>query len=236
MKDEELKILKDYLDKAASFELPSYDRLPAVALYMEQVITYVNSILAPLSTSDKQMLTSFMVNNYVKAKILKEPDRKKYNVDHLGYLLAISLLKNVLSIGDISLLIGMDDDVSTDKTTLYRFFRTMSSDIFRDVAGRTKNRVDRFSETYEKTKIEDEEKANKQLDDSIGLIALRMSIQAAVYQLVSQALFRYLEESRGASPVNDKADLRAETKKEKKEAKRLASINDKKAKKGKNKK
>lgn len=230
MKDEELKVLQDYLDKAASFELPSYDRLPTVALYMEQVVSYVNSVLDSLSTSDKQMLTSFMVNNYVKAKIIKEPDRKKYNVDHLGYLLAISLLKNVLSMGDISLLIGMDDDVSVDKSTLYRFFRTMSSDIFKDVAGRTKTRIDGYYETYNKTKEENEEKANQIFDDSVGLIALRMSIQAAVYQLTSQALLRYLQQSRGSVSSKKKEKDRAEIKKEKKEAKKLA--NDKKAKKG----
>ena len=118
MKDEELTKLKEFLEKASSFELPSYDYLPTVPLYMEQVISYVNSILAPLSNDDKQLLTSFMVNNYVKAKIIAEPTKKKYNVDHLGYLLAISLLKNVLNMSDISLIIGMDKEVTTDKVVL----------------------------------------------------------------------------------------------------------------------
>lgn len=220
MKDEELTKLKDFLEKASSFELPSYDYLPTVPLYMEQVVSYVNSILAPLSSDDKQLLTSFMVNNYVKAKIIAEPEKKKYNVDHLGYLLAITLLKNVLNMSDISLIIGMDKDVTTDKAVLYRFFRTMSSDIFKDVGGRAKTRIDRFTDTYEKQKEEDPEKAEKYLDDSIGLIALRMSIQATVYQIISQALFEYLKNAELDANKDKGKKAKGEARREMKEAKK----------------
>ncbi len=231
MNEEELEKLKDFLDKAVSFELPSYDHLPAVPLYMEQVVSYVNSILEPLSVDDKQLLTSYMVNNYVKAKIIEEPDKKKYNVDHLGYLLAISLLKNVISMGDIGLIISMDKDATSDKAVLYRFFRTMSSDVFRDVVGKAKTRVDRFSETYESQKDEDPEKAKKYLDDSIGLIALRMSVQATVYQLVAQALYRYLENAK-----KEETPTRKEVRREKKEAKKAQRLASEQAKKTHNKK
>lgn len=219
---EDLEKLQKYLDGVSSFELPSYDRLPNVALYMEQVISYVNDILSPLSLTDKQMLTSFMVNNYVKAKIIKEPDKKKYNVDHLGYLLAISILKNVLSMNDISLLINMDEDVSSDKSVLYRFFKSMSSDVFQDVAGKTKNRVERFTETYEKNKQKNPEGAERQLQDSIGLIALRMSVQSTVYQFISEALLRYLDDCQKAKLAAEEQE-RLEKKKEKKQAKKNSS-------------
>ncbi len=221
MNEEELEKLKDFLEKATSFELPSYDHLPAVPLYMEQVVSYVNSILEPLSVGDKEMLTSYMVNNYVKAKIIQEPDKKKYNVDHLGYLLAISLLKNVINMNDIGLIIGMDKDATSDKAVLYRFFRTMSSDIFKDVAGKAKTRVDRFYNNYESEKENNPEQAKKYLDDSIGLIALRMSVQATVYQLVAQALYRYLENAK-KEETPSKKEVRRE-KKEAKRAQRLAS-------------
>lgn len=221
MNEEELEKLKDFLEKATSFELPSYDHLPAVPLYMEQVVSYVNSILEPLSVGDKEMLTSYMVNNYVKAKIIQEPDKKKYNVDHLGYLLAISLLKNVINMNDIGLIIGMDKDATSDKAVLYRFFRTMSSDIFKDVVGKTKTRVDRFYDKYESEKENDPEQAKKYLDDSIGLIALRMSVQATVYQLVAQALYRYLENAK-KEETPSKKEVRRE-KKQAKKAQRLAS-------------
>lgn len=211
MNAEELAKLKDYLDKAESFELPTYDHLPTVPLYMEQVVSYVNSILEPLAISDKQKLTSFMVNNYVKAKIISEPDKKKYNVDHLGYLLAISLLKNVVNMNDLSLIISMDNDVTSDKAVLYRFFKSMSRDVFSDVAGRAKKRVDRFEETFEKEKDADQEKAERYFDDSIGLIAFRMSIQASVYQSIAQALYRYLEECKKSDEKEKEAKKKEET-------------------------
>ncbi len=192
MKEEELKQLQKFLDTATHFELPAFDRLPSVPLYMEQVITYVNSTLEPLSLGDKQLLTSFMVNNYVKAKIIREPDRKKYSVEHLGYLLAITTLKSVLSMSDIAMLISMDKDVSLDKSALYRFFKTMSSDVFKDVGEKAKRRIDAYAANYEKERNEQNPDAEKHLIDSIGLIALRMSIQSAVYQLLSQSLLQFL--------------------------------------------
>ncbi len=232
MNAEELAKLKDYLEKASNFELPTYDHLPTVPLYMEQVVSYVNSILEPLALSDKQKLTSFMVNNYVKAKIIAEPERKKYNVDHLGYLLAISLLKNVVNMNDLSLIISMDNEVTNDKVVLYRFFKTMSRDIFTDVAGRAKTRVDRFEETYEKEKEADSEKAGQYFDDSIGLIAFRMSIQASVYQSIAQALFRYLEECKKSDEKEKEEKKKQETvtKHQQKKAEKQARKADKKEK------
>ena len=93
MKEEELKQLQKFLDTATHFELPAFDRLPSVPLYMEQVITYVNSTLEPLSLGDKQLLTSFMVNNYVKAGLIDKPTGKKYSREALAQLLMISLMK-----------------------------------------------------------------------------------------------------------------------------------------------
>ena len=133
--DEELKKLQDWLESASLYELPSYKELPTVPLYMEQVVGYINKTLAPLSPHDSEILTSYMVNNYVKAKIIKEPERKKYNEVHLGYLLAICSLKNSLTMSELSNLIALDNDVSADKSVLYTFFRLMSTSIARAPSG-----------------------------------------------------------------------------------------------------
>jgi hypothetical protein len=133
--DKELEELQIGLKPPPLLNCPPYKELPNVPLYMEQVIDYINKTLKPLKIPPIRIcLTSFMVNNYVKADILEEPNKKKYSNDHLGYLLAISVLKRVLSMSEISMLIEMDKDVSTDKSVLYGFFRVMAKDILQENA------------------------------------------------------------------------------------------------------
>ena len=49
-------------------------------------------------------LTAAMVNNYTKSGLLPRADGKKYNREHLAYLTAICILKQVLPAKDIDLL------------------------------------------------------------------------------------------------------------------------------------
>ena len=107
MMDEQIIDLMDFLKKIDEFDLPTYKELPSVPLYMEQVITYVNNVLKPLSDKEKNVLTSFMVNNYVKQKVIPAPVNKKYSKMHLIYLISLGILKNVLSITDIRNIIKM---------------------------------------------------------------------------------------------------------------------------------
>lgn len=74
-------------------EMPNFD------LYSDQVIAIINQELSffPLE------ITNSMINNYVKQKILPLPHKKKYQKDHIGRLLILSLLKTAFSIEEINL-------------------------------------------------------------------------------------------------------------------------------------
>ena len=78
--------------------------MPDIALYMDQVISYLP--WQTIDTGDEPPLTSAMVNNYIKDGLLPRANGKRYNKEHLAYLTAIVLLKNVLSVKDIKLLLG----------------------------------------------------------------------------------------------------------------------------------
>jgi hypothetical protein len=84
---------------------------------------------------------------------LKEPTKKKYTNDHLGYLLAITTLKRVLSMSEISMLIEMDKDVSTDKSVLYGFFKVMAKDILQESAAKVSDKTNSFVATYNREKV-----------------------------------------------------------------------------------
>ena len=60
-----------------------------------------------MSSLDKQ-ITSSMINNYVKQKIIPAPVKKKYSKMHLAYLIIICILKQSLSISSISKMIPSD--------------------------------------------------------------------------------------------------------------------------------
>jgi hypothetical protein len=232
--EKEVQELQAWLDKAAVFELPSFKELPTVPLYMEQVLTYVNGALQPLNIEDKQaLLTSFMVNNYVKARMVDEPTKKKYNQTHLGYFIAITSLKYALAMNEISLLIEMDKDVSEDKSVLYGFFRAMSRDLLQDNALKVKGKIDSFEKRYQKDLKANDPKAEVTLRDSLGLIALRLAIQSGVQKIIADQIINSIakdmhgEEAYKIEMTPGHKEVEREAKISRGEAKRLAAAKQK---------
>ncbi len=91
--------------------LPRWEDLPEIDLYMDQVITLMNMHFGKLSVSGEPLLTSSMINNYVKNAIIPPPVKKKYSRTHLIRLIMICVMKPVLSITDIGRII--DDMLKT---------------------------------------------------------------------------------------------------------------------------
>lgn len=61
------------------YHCPKWDDLPDFDLYMDQVLFYINTHLQDLYfdlSPDDKIITSNMVNNYVKNSIVKPPIRK----------------------------------------------------------------------------------------------------------------------------------------------------------------
>lgn len=82
--------------------LPRWQDLPDLDLYMDQVITLVDVYLTPLIKPEKHnLLTKSMVNNYVKLGLIPAPVKKRYTKTHVAFLIAITTLKQVLTIGEI---------------------------------------------------------------------------------------------------------------------------------------
>lgn len=76
--------------------------LPALELYIDQVITLIDQGYAPNKrTPDEKPLTKMMINNYSKAGLVRPIKRKKYAKEHIVQMLIIYALKGTLSIGEI---------------------------------------------------------------------------------------------------------------------------------------
>jgi len=80
-----------------------WDHLPDFSLYMDQVLSYMDRQVLRFDEGDT--LTAAMINNYTKSGLVPRAEGKKYNREHLAYLTAICVLKQVLSAKDIDLLI-----------------------------------------------------------------------------------------------------------------------------------
>lgn len=137
-----------------------WDHLPDIDLYLDQVIYYLSR--EQIKGSPEADLTSSMVNNYVKEKLLPRANGKKYNREHLAYLKMINALKQVYNVKEIKELL---DTLSEDKTAteMFQIYQAALSDATDQVA-------------------DDLSVKNGQN------LAIRLAIQSYVYKMVSKRL------------------------------------------------
>ncbi len=103
--------LNEWAQELAEFQLPRWEELPSLNLYMDQVVAYINETLsfllvdpnAQVSKGKKEdrLLTSAMINNYVKQHFIPKPEKKRYQREHLACLIVYALFKQVLPLTDI---------------------------------------------------------------------------------------------------------------------------------------
>lgn len=85
------------------YHLPSWEEIPDLGLYMEQVLALLRQYLdyLPPELKDEQFITAATINNYVRNRFMPEPCRKKYYRVHIAYLIMICTLKQTLSIATL---------------------------------------------------------------------------------------------------------------------------------------
>ncbi|MBN2558458.1 MAG: DUF1836 domain-containing protein [Clostridia bacterium] len=81
--------------------------IPDIALYMDQVTTFMNRKLGSLKRNEEySILTKTMINNYTKARLVFPPENKKYEKEHIMLLTIIYHLKQILSVSDMARLLA----------------------------------------------------------------------------------------------------------------------------------
>lgn len=111
--------------------IPRWNELPNVDLYLDQVVTFINSSLSEFlylnASSDKsskeenQIITKTMINNYVKNNLIEAPVKKKYSKIQCAKIFVICILKQVYSMSDIYNLIDIALKNSTVEHAYDRF-------------------------------------------------------------------------------------------------------------------
>jgi hypothetical protein len=110
-----VKKIKKWVEDVERYELSEWERLPEIELYMDQLTTYMDKQLSLFQRTGKyKLLTSSMINNYVKYGIVSRPRKKRYNRNHVSVLMIVCLLKPMLSIPNITVLVDDEDGPMRD--------------------------------------------------------------------------------------------------------------------------
>jgi len=100
------------------FSLPKYREIPDVGLFLEQTTKYISGVISPLCGIT---ITSSMISNYVKKKLIANPVKKQYSREQIAYLIFIAIAKSVLSLEHIQTLIEMQKASYTEEEA-YAYF------------------------------------------------------------------------------------------------------------------
>ena len=115
-----------WLEELEKFDLPDWESLPELDLYMAQVILLLNRYLSPI-VGEEKYVTASIINNYVRMKVMPPPVKKRYVRVHLAYLIIICALKQSLSISCIQRMLPEDhseEAVQALYTDFVRQYRT----------------------------------------------------------------------------------------------------------------
>ncbi len=165
---EELEELKE---RMAGQRPESWEQLPDLSLYMDQLISYMRRQLIRYGEGDA--LTPAMVNNYIKDGLLPRAEGKRYGRTHLAWLTAICTLKNVISMREMGLLFGALDQPERPIQERYDFFQ--------DQLDRS---LDKVAQSLD-TELGEEELAG---------LALRLALDSYAGKLACQRVLGILEE------------------------------------------
>ena len=111
---ESLPTCRALAEHMLAYQPPTWDALPDLGLYMDQVITFLERQLSPLHPAGMKdkIITPAMINNYVKMQVIPRPVSKKYERGHLAALLMLCTLKQVLPMDAIGrLLASQGEDI-----------------------------------------------------------------------------------------------------------------------------
>lgn len=107
--------IEEFEQQLKEYKIPRYEELPDIELYMDQVIVLINKNFKVLSNEETR-LTPSMINNYVKFGLIPAPQGKRYSRRHLCYMIALSFLKQILSMSEIKTIEAQMISISNELT------------------------------------------------------------------------------------------------------------------------
>jgi len=150
-----------------------WQELPDIALYMDQIVSYMPRQL--IGVDENMRLTPAMVNNYIKDGLLPRANGKRYGKEHVAYLTAICILKQLLPVREMAPLL----EKAVENREVESFYADLTAQLDREL-----------SKTAEKVDAE--------MDDiQLCATALELAVSAYCQQLLCKQLIRMLADTDG---------------------------------------
>lgn len=169
--------LQNMQEKLENFRPNEWEQIPDLDLYMDQVISYMPRQHIGLNSGE--VLTSAMINNYIKVNLLPRANGKKYTREHIAYLTVICLLKQVVSVDQVgellkTLELGAGDENKDNVKNFYEDYRKVLDEEFDKVS--TILNFDEDEETL----------AKKALQFAISSYANKLACQEIINELAKK--------------------------------------------------
>lgn len=193
-----LNYLKDWTRKMRENSIANWNELPDIELYMDQVITYIEKQLAVFQEEEEnKLITSSMINNYVKDGVIKHAVSKKYSKEHLASLIMVGLLKQVLPLSQISKITCIFNE-SDNKELIYDSFTKLQSDAVNGV-------------------LQSIEQSNGEMqgEEKLFITAVRLSCEAFAYRIAAERIFKMIKVNNTVQYKKKKEEGKHKGKKEK---------------------
>ena len=227
--------LKKWLEGLKDSSLPQFDSLPDVSLYMDQIVSYIEGILEPYSRDEQKLITSFMVNNYVKAKIIEAPILKRYNKNQLSYLIAICLLKQITSMSNLAVLLNKEN-FQDENGEFYDHFVKLHNSLKTTVHNRTVENLEvvlkgeKARPGTRKKKEPEQPVTDQVIRKNLVDLSLKLMIESELYKMIAERILYEL----GRETYNDpklfeekRNEVKFDKKKTKFETSRIKKVNTK---------
>ena len=104
-----------------NFHMPSYSEIPDVGLFLEQAAKFAAGSLSAFGSIN---ITSSMISNYVKKKMIANPVKKQYYRDQIANIMIIAVAKTVLSLEEIQIMLKIhnEKEEAFDCKAAYTYF------------------------------------------------------------------------------------------------------------------
>lgn len=231
--------LDRWLKDLEAFSLPEWEQLPDIELYMDQVMSFLEKRLEPLMVEDHKLVTSFMINNYVKGGVIQAPNQKRYSREQIASLFMICFVKQVISLKDIALILRFDESENQSKLALYQYFKEIYNFTMGKMKEAMEEKIHRIQTEYQEQKKQNPNQAQIKQNAQREFVnfALELAIEAEITKTFAERIlyeadlylhdYENLEESthKGLFTMNkEKRAAKKEEKTEQKAEKKKAKI------------